>query len=169
MASINRKFTHLKRSRSKMLDKKWLNFFKTYTWDRLEIAQKFLMFEMLYRFFAPTLYIYIINSYPDFAYILNYYHQLMHYFWVWDAFIHFRWHLPHFLWWRRVSVQDITKILVSFFKFRQTIKHITGSNWNCKIDQIRLTLTRSIPTFVYLLSQLRTYPCMNNCQFLLWQ
>ena len=42
------------------------------------------------------------------------------------------------LWW--VSVQGIAKILVPFFKFHQTVKHITGSNWNSNIDQIRLTL-----------------------------
>ena len=42
------------------------------------------------------------------------------------------------LWW--VSVQARDKILVPFFKFHQTIKVISGTDWNSNIDQTRLTL-----------------------------
>ena len=35
------------------------------------------------------------------------------------------------------------KILVPFFKFHQTIKHISGSDWNSNIDQIALTLIQN--------------------------
>ena len=42
------------------------------------------------------------------------------------------------LWW--VSVQDTDKILVPFFKFHQTIKCISFTDWNSNIDQITLTL-----------------------------
>ena len=75
----------------------------------------------------------------------------------------FQWNLgwsifrPHYceiwtskwLWW--VSVQGIAKILVPFFKFHQTIKVISGTDWNSNIDQIRLTL-------MYITEKSQMYP-----------